>query len=158
LSRRAVWVNGTLFCLVLFGGTLGSTTAGLSNHANDAVFSLAFYRVVYPVMVRTGMVVVPALWGMQQGRLLATLRVPQAIVCALIVATLTAWAAQGLEGSVTFGWRSQSAADPMIPGLSQVRPTWQSELLVMLPLAMTWPATYIVATASWRRRELTASA
>jgi hypothetical protein len=151
LSGRTIWMNGAVFCFVVFGGTIGSTTAGLGNPANDAVFSLAFYRVVYPVIVRTALVGLPALWGMRQGHRRAMLHVPRAITCAVIAISLTAWTARGLAGSVIFGWWFPPAAGPLIAGWSPLRSSWQWPLLLLLPPVMVWPAAYIVASASWRR-------
>jgi len=77
LSRRAIWVNGPLVCVVVFAGTLGSTTALLLNPGNAAVFSLTFYRVALPMIVRTVLVALPALWGMRSGHRLTILRFVQ---------------------------------------------------------------------------------
>src|SRR5579864_2754723 len=74
VSRRAIWINGPLFLLVLFGGTRGSTTAGLLNPGNAAVFSLTFYRVALPMIVKTVLIVLPAVWGMRSGHRLTVLR------------------------------------------------------------------------------------
>ncbi len=148
LSRRAIWINGPLFCLVLFGGTLGSTTAGLHNPGNAAVFSLTFYRVALPLIVRTVLIVLPALWGMRNGFRLTTLRVPQAIVCAVLVATLTALTAGSLQVSMIFGW----VFPPVGPVIK--RGSWP---LHLFPLLMVWPAAYILASASWRRGSIQAA-
>jgi hypothetical protein len=142
LSRRAIWINGALFCLVLFGGTLGSTTAGLHNPGNAAIFSLTFYRVALPLIVRTVLIVLPAVWGMRNGFRLPTLRVPQAFVCAVLVATLTALNARSLQVSMIFGWVFPPA------GPAVKRGSWP---LHLFPLLMVWPAAYIVVSASWRR-------
>jgi hypothetical protein len=65
LSRRTVWITGTLLCVVVIGGTLGSTTTGRANSFNAAMFSLTFYGVVFPWLLRTVLVLLPALWGMR---------------------------------------------------------------------------------------------
>lgn len=39
LSRRTVWLTGTLLCVVVVGGTIGSTTTARANPFNAAVFS-----------------------------------------------------------------------------------------------------------------------
>ena len=70
LSRRTLWVNGSAFCLVLFAEFV---VIPQYHHGNSAVFSLAFFRVVFPALLRTLLVVVPALWGMQAGFRRATL-------------------------------------------------------------------------------------
>ena len=61
----------------------------------------------------------------------------QAVFWAVAVTILTVLAARSLEGSVMFGWSQ-----------FQLQGSW---LLQLLPLAMVWPAAYIVASASWRR-------
>ena len=60
LSRRTLWVTATLFCLAVFGGTLGSTTVGARNPFNAPVFALTFYSLVLPLLMRTVLVVLPA--------------------------------------------------------------------------------------------------
>jgi hypothetical protein len=70
---------------------------------------------------------------MQKG---ATLPLRQAVFWAVAVTILTVLAARSLEASVIFGWQLQLR---------------RSLLLPLLPLAMVWPAAYIVASASWRR-------
>jgi hypothetical protein len=143
LSRRTLWFNGFVFAGVLFGGTLDSTTAGLRNPANAAVFSLTFYRVVLPAFVRVALVFVPAVFGMQKGHRAARLPLFQALLWAGAVATLTAFAAGRLETSVVWGWLS---TERPVPGLLHLRGTWQ---LGLVPLAMAWPAAYLLARASW---------
>lgn len=120
LSRRAIWVNGALFYLALFAGTLGSTTVGRRNPFNAAVFSLTFYSVVWPVILQTLLVVLPALWGMRKGLRLTTLPLHQAIFWVFVIAALTTRAVQS-QGSVR-----------------------------LLPLVLVWPVGYMVGVAGWR--------
>lgn len=120
LSRRTVWITGTLFCLVVVGGALGITTAARANSFNDAVFSLTFYGVMWPVILQTLLVVLPGLWGMRKGLRLTTLPLRQAIFWGVVIAALTARAVQS-QGSVR-----------------------------LLPLVLVWPVGYIVAAAGWR--------
>ena len=101
------------------------------------MFLLTFYNVVFPLILRIGLVLLPALWGMQRGVRLATLPLRQAVFWAVAVTILTVLAARSLEGSVMFGWSQ-----------FQLRGSW---LLQLLPLAMVWPAAYIVASSIWRR-------
>lgn len=66
LARRTIGVNG-----VLFYGALALAAIAQVPHRNfgdDRVFALAFYRVVYPLMVQSALVMLPALWGMTLGR------------------------------------------------------------------------------------------
>lgn len=122
LSRRAVWINVTMFCCVL----LGEFLAAQQRHADvhDPVFSLEFYRSVFPLILRIALVLFPALWGMRKGVRLVTLSLFQTILWVAVLASLTARAVRDPEVSGIFGW-------------------W--------PLAVTWPIGYMIATASWRR-------
>jgi hypothetical protein len=143
LSRSGMWVNATLFSVILFTGTTGTATMAMANGNNAAVFSDAFYRLTYPIVVRAVLVVWPALRGMRASRDRAVLGLPRALACAFGVAILTSLAAQSLAGSLTFGWLS--AGLPLGP--TSGWPLW------LVPLAMAWPAAFILGTARWRRRE-----
>jgi hypothetical protein len=161
LSRRTVWINGALFCLVLFGGTLGSTTSA-RNSFNSPVFSLTFYNVLFPLILRMVLVVLPALWGMRTGLREGILPMPRTIMWAIAVATTTALTAPALQSSFVFGW-SQGWLDssPLLgPGPDGVLVTtddvrnWQLQLL---PLIMIWPAAYMLVTSTqsrWRSRKV----
>jgi hypothetical protein len=133
LSRRTISVNGVLFCVVLFGELLAVPQR--HNPANAAVFSLTFYSMVFPLMLRTVLVLVPVLWGMQRGARLAPLPLLPTLLGAVAIATLTVWATRKLEFVGMLGWW-------------RLRASWQLQLL---PLALVWPITYMVATASWQR-------
>jgi hypothetical protein len=61
LSRRASGINTVLLACMVFAGTAGTTTMGVLNPANAAVFSSAFYRLGVPFGVRVLLVMVP-LW------------------------------------------------------------------------------------------------
>jgi hypothetical protein len=147
LSRRTLWLNGSLFGLVLFAGTLGSATVGLLNPANAAVFSLTSYRVVLPTCLRLVLVLLPALRGMQKGRRGTALPVPQAVTWAAVVAIVTVVAARSLEGSVVWGWWSLSTEGSALHSVAQLSGSWP---LRLVPLAMAWPAAYIVLSTNWR--------
>jgi hypothetical protein len=132
LSRRAIWVSGALFCLVLLGEFFIAAPQRPDQHT--AVFSLTFYRVVFPLLVRTALVLIPSVWGMRIGFRRATLPARQAIACAIALITMTACTMRGLEMSAT-GW---------LP----VRSAW----LHLMPVAVLWPVGYILFTANWRLR------
>ena len=153
ISRRTIRVHGTLFCLVLFGGTLGSATAGAMNPANAMVFAHGFYRVALPVIVKAVVVILPAAWGMRSGMRRMTLPLRAAIACAALVVALTVSTARAVEGAVIFGWMSSSVATPVVSDLLKWRGTWQMNLL---PLLLIWPAVVLVilATLPHRRGEL----
>jgi hypothetical protein len=144
LSRRTLWLNGLLFAVVLFGGTLGSTTAGLRNPGNAAVFSLTVYRVAPPAISRIVLVLLPALHGMQKAFRGTRLPLLHALVWAGAVVILTAFAGRSLEVAIVWGW--VPTAGPAVNRLAALRGSWP---LRLLPVAMAWPVAYMVASASW---------
>jgi hypothetical protein len=144
LSRRTVWMNGALFCVIVFGGTLGTTTTGLLNPFNAAIFSDWVYRAALPVIVRAALVVLPALWGMRKALQVTVLSVRQAAVCAAMVVVMTALTARGLEGSLLYGWVPLSGWPPAPGWLGQWRGSWS---LAVFPLVMVWPAAYLLMSA-----------
>ena len=148
LSRPTLWVTGTLFCLVVVGGTLGTTTTGRANPFNAAVFSLTFYSVLFPWILRTVLVLLPALWGMRSSLQRTSLPLLRTILWAVAIAMLTAWTATGLESSVIFGRYvipPDSGLDGGMGTVVNLRP------LRLLPFVMVWPVAYMLASASWRR-------
>jgi hypothetical protein len=146
-SRRTVWETYALFGLVSFGGTVGSTTVGVLNPANAAVFSQTLYRVGFPIVFRTVLVLFPALHGMRKAAGEATLTWVHAAALAVSVILVTAVVAPGTQVAVTFGWWSSSADSPAVQAVFQLRRSWQ---LRLLPFAMTLPATYVFFNTSWR--------
>jgi hypothetical protein len=152
LSRRTLWVNGSIFCLVLFAEFL---VIPQNHHGNSAVFSLAFFRVVFPILLRTLLVVVPALWGMQAGFRRATLPLWHALLWAGAIAALTIRAADGLQGSVMNEIINTIVVGPYTVEQGRTTLEWQTWLehtwpLPLLPLIVAWPAAYVVATSGWR--------
>jgi len=71
-SRRFIWINGSLFCFLLllgeFPGSFGIHFAG-----NDGPFSLTFYRVIFPMILQTALVLFPSIWGIHRSFKLASL-------------------------------------------------------------------------------------
>jgi len=73
-SRGAVYFNVALFSLtLLLGGMLGmpqylerAAPTGLAAD-NDAVFAMAFYRVLFPLLIRAVFVIVPVICGVRSG-------------------------------------------------------------------------------------------
>jgi hypothetical protein len=133
LSRRAVWVIGVLFCLVLFGELLAVRQH--HNPYNPEVWSLTFYSVMLPPIARTVLVLLPSLWGMHKALRLTTLPPLQTTLWAVAIATMTGLATRDLEVSV------MSALWPL-------RASWG---LRLLPFAAVCPAGFMVATAKWQR-------
>lgn len=64
-SRRRLPVNGVLFGLLLYVG--GLQVPAPRHSVNSVVYEHAFYRVLYPILVQTFLVLAPSLWGMREG-------------------------------------------------------------------------------------------
>jgi hypothetical protein len=143
LSRRAVWVNGALLALVVFGEFFAvDQPHGRFNHA---VFAVPFYDFVLPFVLRAAFVVLPAVLGARTGRRWIGLSFPYATTFAFLVVALTAIEIRGIQFSAILGWWQ---LDGRIYGAGFVQPGWQVRLL---PLLLLWPALYIVATSRWRQ-------
>ena len=149
LSRRTLWVTATLFCLVVFVvfGFSSGTTAR-ANPFNAAVFSLPFYRVRYPWLVLTGLVLLPAMWGMRRSRRSASLPLIPTLVGFAVIALLTVSAARTLELFAIGHWHL-TRLDPSPDGFAE-HGGWFRPLR-LLPLLPLWPVAFIVASACWRR-------
>jgi peroxiredoxin len=78
VSRRAAPLTGALFCLALMVIPAAPGFRFLGPfppfHANDAVFAVAFYRVVFPSLVQITLVAAPAIAGVRHGLRLAAAR------------------------------------------------------------------------------------
>ncbi len=153
LSRRTLWLNGSIFCLVLFVEFL---VLPQYRQGNSAVFSLTFFRVVFPLLLRTLLVVVPALWGMQVGVRRATLPLWHALLWASAIAALTIRAADSLQGSLMTEIVNAIAVGPYTMEQGRTMLAWQMWLehtwpLPLLPLIVVWPVTYMIATSGWQR-------
>lgn len=117
LSRRATWVNGALLLVLLLVVTLGGPTADQSG--NSTVFSLTFYRVVFPLMLVSLLVVFPLLRGMRRSLLRSSLPLLPTMCWALAIALLTAWTGSGVE----YSWIPLVMLWPM--AYMVVTATWQ---------------------------------
>jgi hypothetical protein len=147
LSRRTVWTTMTLLCLVVLTGTLGTITTAQARAATPTLqYHVVF--VVFPRLLRTFLVMLPAVWGAYRGVRARSLPLIPIVVGVLLLATLTALASPGLEGSLVFG-RGHIPGDPGPDGFvvseDDPRPLW------FLQIVMMWPAAYILATTGWQR-------
>ena len=105
LSRRTLRVTSALFCLAVFVGFASSSGAtARANPFNAAVFSLPFYRVLYPWLVLTALVLLPAAWGIRRSRRAASLSLMPTLLGLVVSAMLTASAARTLELSTIARW------------------------------------------------------
>lgn len=108
-SRRNLRMNGFLFCCMLVFGALliapqhlhywqallmkrfPALPDGHRYHDTDAVFALAFYRGIFPLILETILVLLPAIWGMRRARrfaephLLTNLMIWTAVVGTVLV-------------------------------------------------------------------------
>jgi hypothetical protein len=150
LSRRASWINGGLFGVVLLGGTIAGTAAPVGGNA--VVLANVFYRVLFLFGLRVVLVLLPALAGMLTALRLVRPPLSRAIGWFVAVTILTWWAAPSIEFAAIWSMWSLSGADPLPGGIS----AWRGSLAVrLLPAAMLWPAGYLITTASWPRRRTT---
>lgn len=121
LSRHAVWINAAAFCAVLFGEL--ATVHPHKYGVNAAAFAVGFYRLVLPLILRIGLVLMPALSGMVKGARLAALSLRQFLLWTAALVALTAW-----------------KSSPLL---------WGPRML--LPVALAWPVAYMIVTAGWKR-------
>ena len=153
LSRRTLWLTLSLFALVVFAGTLGTTT--VVHRPSNSPLQHHLVLVVFPRLARTFLVVLPMVWGALRGsgRGLGRSRGPvlplAPTVCGvLLLAGTSVLVSQGLENSVVFG-RGLIPADPgpdgFVVSADDPRPWWP------LSLVMMWPAAYVLATAGRER-------
>ncbi|MFZ0516875.1 MAG: hypothetical protein WBG23_00190 [Acidobacteriaceae bacterium] len=150
LSRRTIWLNGALFCLMLLsGGSLGGPwllgPAWIRHLApgfdpNRVVFALSFYRVLYPLIVQAVLVFLPFVWGIRQSLRLGEVSLAfRAIIWVPAFATLATLVTQDLVWWQLRVWTIFPLRYPRLPSL--------------LPFAVLGPAAYLLATAIWRRRQ-----
>jgi hypothetical protein len=146
LSRRTMWVTVTMLCFVLILGTLGAVTSA-QVRATQTLQGHVVWLVV-PRLLRTFLVMLPAVWGAQRGRRLTPLPFVQAAVGVLLLVTVTALASRGTEGALVFGGgliRPEPGPDGFIGSEDDPRPLW------FVSFVMIWPALYVLASASWHR-------
>ena len=150
LSRRAIWINGALFCLVLVTVELWGMPRFLGRSLllsraddfspNSAVFSGAFYREVFPLIVHTVLVLLPSLWGMRQGLRLAALPLPlRTMLWASSALAMTTLAMQNSPWWQVRTWNNQPQPPP------------PAHLPYLAPLAVIGPLGYLLATTIGRR-------
>jgi hypothetical protein len=121
LSRRAIWINGAAFCVLLFGELVAVHPHGYA--PNAAAFVVGFYRVVLPLILRIGLVLIPALSGMGKGARQGTLSLRQMALWTALLLALTGWKHLPLH--------------------------WGSRTMPWVPLAL--PVAYVIVTAGWKR-------
>jgi hypothetical protein len=111
------------------------------NPFNAVVFALTFYTVVLPLMLRTILVLLPALWGMRVGRRAGTLPLVSTSLFAVAIGAMTAIKIRALQFSAILGWWHLGGR---VYGAGLIDPGWQVRLL---PLVVLWPVAYMVMMA-----------
>ena len=103
---------------------------------NGGVFPLTFYSVMLPLILKAGLILLPSLWGMHQGRRPATCPLVQTLLWVAAIAT-------ALATRSWFWWPLQIGyhADVL----------WARWLIQVLLVAVYWPFGYMLVTTSWRR-------
>jgi hypothetical protein len=126
LARRSVWVNGTLFCFILF--YLGMPVKHRYRYdVEGGLFPLSFYNVMLPLILQMLFILLPSVQGMRQGRAREMRPVARAML----------WAAAIVTALVIRGWFWWP-----------FRSSWQMQLLL---IAVYRPIGYLVTTAIQRR-------
>jgi len=161
LSRGMERVNGWLLCLILMLGELGAPryfeyvieyehrAFGLARlfDGNRVVFDVAFYRVLFPLIVQVVLVALPALWGMRRARsgLKAGRFVHLAIAITVIVTLLE---------MVTHEPSFWLFVGPRITGLYPQPAFWNPILHVrrLLEPIQYWPILFLMAHALRKRK------
>jgi hypothetical protein len=150
LSRRAVLGNGLLFSVILFSGTIGSSTT----MRNDArVFTSVFYSLALPILVRIFLVALPAIHGMRRALRVEQLGVMPAVMWTVAIAAITVFEANNIEGSASFfGWRPIGPLpDPGFDGRIGTDDDIINWKLRFLPFVVMWPAVYMLAISIRQR-------
>lgn len=165
-SRRTIPVNGTLFCLVILFARLleapPNPPAWTERHGdpNAAVFSLTFYRLVFPLILQAVLVLIPAVCGMRQ-----SLRLPSCPAGVRVILWGSSFVTVTVLAIRNWGWilcsmgRWRACAEwTLRAGYSHEAGRPESAHIPVLPLTLVGPVGYIVAIAVWRRwRHRTAS-
>jgi hypothetical protein len=132
LSGRATYANAMPFYLIWF-----FSAAALP------LYPFTFGRTALPLILAILLFLLPSLSGMRYGLRLRTLSLGHAVLLAAVVAALT------ILTTWTAGWW-QTALQILSEGTWHETVSWQDRIL---PFAVvSWPALYILAVASSRRR------
>jgi outer membrane protein assembly factor BamB len=143
LSRRAIWVTGTLYFLVWLYPlplALYFFTRAAGNYRSD--LPLLFLTLILHMILRTILFLLPSLSGVRYGLRKITLTLPQASALAAVVVILTAL-------TTWTGVWEYAALSRWSGGIWNPRVGWQGRLFSFA--IVSWPAGYLIAIASWRR-------
>jgi hypothetical protein len=147
LSKATAWVNASLFVLIVLGELLAVEQH--HNPFNLSVFALPFYEGVLPLLLRSMLVLFPALCGARRGRRRSALSLAFATTVTLSVVVLTGLEMRAIQLSAIVGWWR---LDGLVYGAGFIQAGWPVRLL---PLLLIAPGIYMLATAvarEWTRR------
>jgi hypothetical protein len=154
VARRAIPVNGTLFCLIaLSTGLLQVLVPGRYHYSNAVVYSAGFYSVILPLTVQCFFVVLPSVWGMYLG--LRATKVPKMLRRVLWASAVTTIVSLALRHWVWVlcALTGQRACMEWVvwAGFARIAGVPQGPQIPTLPLALVGPIGYVVAMVVWRR-------
>jgi hypothetical protein len=144
LSRPTVWLTVTMLCLVVVTATWGTNTIAHLHRHHDPSLQHHITFAVFPRLLRTFLVMVPAVWGASVGVRSRRLRLVPTAIAVLLLASVTVTASRGLEASMSFGrgvLPADKGPDGFVVSEDDPRPLW------FLSLLMMWPAAYILTEA-----------
>jgi len=139
LSRRAVWLTALIFAFAVLAAAASSIVPAAPSREGvfsgaDAVFSIAFYRTVLPILVRVTLVLLPALAGMHRGQQQRSVSLRGAVIAGLLTTALTVW----FVTSFRLVLLTEHVATSMSPAVASA-------------LMMLWPTAFIVGAAVRQR-------
>jgi hypothetical protein len=142
LSGRAIWLTGALFYLVVLDSFVARLLVSGNLMIHDRPLPLMVLSWVLPLTISKVLFTLAVIWGINRGLRLRTLGFRKTLLLAAAIVVLAAFVAW------TSRWH-ETAQEIWSRGLWRGGPP----LTRLLPLALlSWPAGYILATESWRRR------
>jgi hypothetical protein len=146
ISRRMILITGVLLFLgLLVGGSPGvplialkyvSGSRALNYSPNGAVFEVQFYRVVFPLIVQSVLVLLPAAAGMFEGARVGGKRIFRIAAWALVFMVL-------VQGAVLL-WAGHNVRSEI----------WRASLFHSFEFLPYWPVVYWLTTMIQNRRRL----
>jgi hypothetical protein len=151
LAGGAIVSSAVVLTAVVLAASVGTTTVGVLNPANAIVFSSPFYRVTVPLIARVMIVLVPFWWAVLSGdnaRRWWTLA--RAVATTIFIGVTF----KSISEAVVFGWVPMSMTHArfgtaLFSWMSQLG-QWSLVLRLLAPLALAWPAAYLLIHDRWR--------
>lgn len=143
LSRRTIWVTGTLYFLVLvYPLPFMLYFIWAHPYRDPSEVPVLLLMLTLQILVRTLLFLLPSLAGVRQGLRKITLTLPQTGMLAIATVAVIAMA------TWTGGWRG-AAMLRWSGGEWDASAGWQGRLFSFA--VMSWPVVYMIAIASWQR-------